>query len=69
MKLRFVVQNNGEPAAGIRSYCENVTIELEHGGWDRKDLEDHFKFALQDFFDGSIVYTYEEAERLWKQEQ
>ena len=76
-KFKFDINYPGEPAAGLRSFSEEVLIIVRYDPGGDKDGEDSFqeymKGCLRDWFDGAGVSTQtmddkadQDAEKLWQ---
>jgi hypothetical protein len=55
VNLKFIVWWNGEPAAGIRSGSEEVTIQFKHGVTLDEDTVAFWKDSVSQYFDGAHV--------------
>ena len=57
MKLTFDIYHHGEPAAGLHSYTDTVTMEVESGnpGGDEGEFERYMRECLSEWFDGARV--------------
>lgn len=59
MKIVFDVYNPGDEEAGIFSYSDSVTIEIESGepGGESGEFAEHMRQALAEWYDGARVWT------------
>lgn len=63
MKIEFYVEYPGERAAGLMPYSENVRVEIDHGPTlpeHQRELVEHLRQSLADFYDGAKVWLKEE---------
>ena len=56
MKLLAVIDHPGEPAAGINSYTEIVTVTVEWDpGGEPGEFLNHIRECLAEWFDGAKI--------------
>ena len=53
--LKFVAWWNGEPAAGIRSGSEQITIQFKYGVPVDEDMVAYWRDTVAQYFDGAVV--------------
>lgn len=56
MKLEFIIYFGGEPAAGLNSFSDSVTI-ITDGIEEEPDFTEHIRSALLEWYDGASVET------------
>jgi hypothetical protein len=56
-QVTFKINHPGESGAGIRSFSDTITIEIESGdpGGDVGEFEEHLKQTLIEWYDGAKV--------------
>ena len=70
-EFKFQIVHPGERAAGIRSYEETVTVQINYGlapGTEAEFKEGLVEF-LKEWYDGAHVYDYDEYTERCRQEE
>jgi hypothetical protein len=60
LKLEYFVVVPDEPAAGIRGFTDEITVEIVNGSPEPETVDAataHFKQAISEWYDAGRVYT------------
>lgn len=70
-EFKFQIIHKGERAAGIRSYEETVTVQIEHGlaPGTEPEFKEAFAAFLAEWYDGAKVMDYAEFTQRCREEE